>query len=273
MSHFYHAPRWLWGAGIGLALTVVAVVCVLWVTQKQAATTPTALEINEPRAVIPAMLPTTEPAVTVVAPPAPLPHIDFQPGSVEEACGLNELPPYWIGDGSRERNTDLTNAFESDECQIALEKHMNALNPYHYIFSGAWGTGKIILMKLVVLDDPLTFAQVFADPVGDSARVQEAFSRPECLLKGEEKNWELNESCHADALLNYALINTLCFNRSGSRVIRVNRAYYPPEDNPTSAQDRLMWKEEFEDAWVRAKCESLDAELQLHSDRFPALYE
>ncbi|MXW06545.1 MAG: hypothetical protein F4X56_03480 [Gammaproteobacteria bacterium] len=267
------APRWLLGAGVGLALTAVAIVCVFLITQNQASTTPAALEISKPSAVIPSVVPTIEPAVAVVGTPPKLPHVDFPPGSWEEACGLNELPPYWDEDASSEiwhkRNEDHTNALESVECQTALETHMSAVNPYHLLLSGPWDRAGSI--HFVVLDDPLTFERVFADPAGDLARVQDAISRPECVLTGDDTNWELKETCHADAILNYALINTFCFDRFGS-AIRASQAYYAPDDHPTPEQDRLMWKQDFEDAWVSAKCEGLDHTLELTAENYPELH-
>jgi len=271
MSRSIHPPRGLWIAGIGLVLIVVVVICVLLVAHNQSSTSPTALETSKPSMVVPSVRPTTEPAVAVVETSPPLPRVDFLPGSVEEACGLNELPPYWVADGSLERNTDHTNAFESEECQIALETHMNAVNPYHFFWNAPEDTAMVFhLTKFVVLKDPLTFGRVFADPTGDSARVQDALSRPECLLQGDETNWELKETCHAEAFLNYALINDLCF---GGGINRRSKAYYAPDDNPTPEQDRLMWKQDFEDAWVSAQCEDLDPELQLTSQQHPTLFE
>ncbi|MXZ55113.1 MAG: hypothetical protein F4Z14_02970, partial [Gammaproteobacteria bacterium] len=270
MSRSFHAPRWLWGAGIGLGLITVAVVCVFWVTQNRTSTNPVALEISKLSADISSVLPITEPTVAAVETLPKLPHVDFPRGSWEEACGLNELPPYWVGDGSLERNEDHTNALESIECQTALETYMNAVNPYHLLWSSPWDEPRP--MKFVVLDDPLTFERVFADPTGDATRVQDALARPECVLTGNDTNWELQETCHADALLNYALINTLCFNRFDS-VFRASGVHYAPDDHPTPEQDRLMWKQDFEDAWVDAKCEALDPELTISSDRYPALYE
>ena len=269
-SRSSHTPRWNWGAGIGLGLIAVAFVCVLWVTQNRASTDPVALEISKPSADVPSVLPTVDSAVTVIETPPKVSHVDFTPGSWEEVCGLNELPSYWVGDGSLERNANHTNAFESIECQTALETHMNAVNPYHFLWSGPWDRDSPI--HFVVLDDPLTFERVFADPTGDVDRMQDALSRPECLLTGNDTNWELKETCHADALLNYALINTLCFNRFDS-VFRASGVHYAPDDHPTPEQDRLMWKQDFEDAWVDAKCMGLDPELKLDSDRYPVLYE
>ena len=267
MSRSFHAPRWLWGAGIALGLIAVAVACVLWVTQNQTSTSPVALEMSKLSADISSVLPITEPTVAAVETLPKVPHVDFPRGSWEEACGLNELPPYWVGDGSSERTEDHTNALDSIECQTALETYMSAVNPYRYLWSDPWD---ILLnpIKFVVLDDPLTFERVFEDTTGDAARVQDALSRPECLLQGDETNWKLKETCHADALLNYSLINYFCFGR-GYRV----RTYYSPDDQPTPEQDRLMWKQDFERAWLDAKCEDLDPELKITSDRYPALYE
>ncbi|MXW43838.1 MAG: hypothetical protein F4Z56_03880 [Candidatus Dadabacteria bacterium] len=253
-----------------MGLITVAVVCVFWLTQNRTATNPIALEISKLSADISSVLPITEPTVAAVETLPKLPYVGFPRGSWEEACGLNELPPYWVGDGSLERNEDHTNAFESIECQTALETHMSAVNPYHLLLSGPWDRSGSI--HFVVLDEPFTFERVFADPTGDAARVQDALSRPECVLTGNNTNWELKETCHADALLNFALVNTLCFNRYGT-VIRASGAYYAPDDHPTPEQDRLMWKQDFEDAWVDAKCEGLDPELKISSDRYLALYE
>lgn len=271
MAQSFHTPRWPWITSVVIGLAVVAVVCVLWVTQSRTSTDPVVLEIRKPSADVPTVLPTIDSAVAAVETLPKLPYVDFPRGSWEEACGLNELPPYWVGDGSLARNEDHTNVLDSVECQTALETHMKAVNPHHFLLSGPWDILPVPI-KFVVLDDPLTFEQVFADPTGDAVRVQDALSRPECVLTGNDINWTLKETCHADALLNYALINNLCFNRYGE-VIRGSRAYYPPDDNPTPEQDRLMWKQDFEDVWIDAKCEGLDPELKLDSDRFPVLYE
>ena len=270
MDRSSHTRSWLWIAVVGIGLIVVILICVLLITQNRASTNPAALEISNPSTDTPTMFPVVEPVVAAVETQPKLPPVDFPLGSWEEACGLNELPPYWVGDGSLERNKDHANVFESVECQTALETYMNAVNPYHILWSSPWDRPQP--MKFVVLDDPLTFERVFADPTGDAVRVQDALSRPECVLTGDDTDWELKETCHANALLNYALINTLCFNRFGS-VIRDSHAYYAPDDNPTPEQDRLMWKQDFEDAWVDAKCEGLDPELKFDSDRYPRLYE
>ncbi len=107
-------------------------------------------------------------------------------------------------------------------------------------------------------------------------------SRSECLLRGDETNWELKDTCHAEAILNYALVNRFCYEpywpddtqvlalpRDG--VVLRNRTYYWEEDNPTPEQDRFMWKQDLEDDWFRMKCEGLDPKLEFNPDHYPTL--
>ena len=238
-----------------------------------------------------------------------LPPLDFPPGSVEEACGLNDYPPYHYReeDGSRPANTPFTTErnliylksmgeslsaytlfnperdwlpLESEECRSALEKHINAINPY------LWGaTYENRPFAFVVLDPPLTFERIFFDPKGDLARIQDALSRPECLLEHTETNWELKESCNAEAFLNYALINRFCYEpywpndpeqqlvipRDG--VFRRSRINYWERDNPTPEQDRFMWKQTLEDDWIRRKCAELGSSLAFTPEQYPVLHE
>ena len=220
----------------------------------------------------------TTPYATVVEPPsttligAPLPPVAYPPGSIGEACKVNEYPPrvgYYDLDLETQRNLDNSPFdYNSNEwkqlaevnCMNALERHMNSINPY------LWGRetepqGNLSAFALVINDKPLTFERVFIDPVGDFARVQEAFTRPECQLgTATEPNWQLHESCHADAILNYALLTRFCH---GDGVWNRPRGYYTKEDNPTPEQDRLMWIQGLESAWVGRKCNSLDLKLKL----------
>ena len=262
-----HSSRWLWSAGIGLVLTVVAVVCVFLVTQNRAPPDYAELEISNPSAGIPSVLPTTiEHAVAAVEAPSQLPPLDFPVGSVEEACGLNEFPSYWVAYEKGAQGEVQSSALESVECQTALENSIKMINPYLWIAR----IHEQRAFAFVVLDEPLTFERIFADPSGDLLRVQEALSRPECLLKGEEKNWELNEICHAESFFNYALINHLCFG--GGYWKRDWTEYYSAEDNPTPEQDRVMWKQGLEVAWLGEKCEKLDPALNV-TEIYPNLLE
>ena len=260
------AHRWYWiGGSVGLGLVVV--VCVLLYPNNQTTPGSEVLKVKEPRSGVPSALPT----VAMVNTPSQLSKLDFPLGSIEEACGLNEYPAwkdyFWNNDESHSWVNDPYDAegdfiaLASKECMDALEAHIDTVNPYQYAHQFAF----------VKLDNPLTFARIFADPEGDLGRVRDALSRPECLLKHTETNWELNEACHADALLNYALINTICFN--GFWPPR-NRTYYRSSENLTAEQDRFMWKQELEDEWIRMKCKDLDSTLALTSHQpHPQLYD
>lgn len=268
MNQPLNIPRWLRVAGIGLGLVAVAVVCVFLITQNPTSPNSTILETSKPSTATPSSLPITEPAVAAVEAPSPLPHLDFPPGSIEEACDFNELPTYWITGKGLQSNfwQELDTAFETDECQTALETHMSASNPHQFLSNVPYLAS---MAEFLVLDEPFTFERIFADPESDLLRVQEALSNPECLLTGDETNWELKETCHADALLNYAFVNLFCY---GGGVKNRDQPVYWPETNPTPEQDRLMWKQDLEDQWVEEKCEELSPTLELTSKHHPQLY-
>ena len=260
---------WFWGGITGLVLVSVVVVLVLVSLNQPSADEnllsvvehkPSTLVSSSPRTV-------SEPVVQTVQAGAPLPALDFPLGSVEEACGLNEFPAFWVEVVGFKRHYygHGIKVLESNgECRAALEAHMRDINPY------LWGITDNIIRPLafVVLENPLTFERIFADPSGDLVRVQDALSSPECLLQGDETNWELKESCHADALINYAFINRFCFDLG---TLKRDRTIFWPEDNPTPEQDRLMWKQSLEGDWVRMKCKILSPELELTLERHPAL--
>lgn len=229
---------------------------------------PVALETSVSSAVLSSPLPPPVLAETSSVPPL----LDFPLGSVEEACGLSEFPSYWeIGDflNWEESFSDFVNnkrsqALESEECDIALEAHINSSNPY--LWRG-YPTEYVASFAFVVLEEPLTFERIFADPAGDLARVQEAFSRPECLLTGDEHNWELKESCSADAFMNYAMFNRYCYNFGSARA---GEGYL---EDPTPAQNVNRWKLTLEEAWIEKKCDTFAPELRLTTDRYPELTE
>ena len=260
INRILRARHWFWGVSIGIGLAVVVVVCVLLYANGRPTPQVPSVVISDPNVAGSSSLSTTTPKVSVEAPP--LPSLKYPPGSVEEACGLNELPPYWNAINNRRRSELPSNAkvdwevLESEECRTALDNHVKDINPY------LWGsTFENRQFSFVVLEEKsLTFERIFADPEGDLIRVQDALSRPECLLKGDESNWELEETCHAEAFLNYALIGRFCFDNG---VSNRSRTMYWKEDNPTPEQDRFMWKQLLENDWVRAKCEELSPKLEL----------
>ena len=268
---------WLWVVSIGLVLCVVVGVCVFFTTLNRATPNMVALEIGNPSVVVTSSSPTIESAEAVVDTPPQLPRLDFAPGSVEEACGFNELPTYSFSDvydSITEKNRDHAKVLESDECRTALEAQMSANNPQHFLVSGL--PYSFSLAELVILEDPLTFERIFADPTGDLLRVQDALSRPECLLTGDETNWELQENCHADALLNYAFVNLFCFGEGIENRIRPvdkGKDYSNPyREHLTPEEDRMLWKQDLEDSWVVAKCGALDPTLDFTTEHHPELH-
>ena len=231
--------------------------------------------VNRPRFVA-----TSQTAVTNSQPAPlsipPLPPVVYPLGTIGEACEVNTYPPKTdFSNLNQETALSLENSpftstgdnwksFQKEKCRTALEKHINPINPY------LWGReddthGVYSAPALITMDNPLTFERIFTDPAGDFARVQEALARPECQLNPNTKsNWQLHETCHADAIHNYALIMRFCYAHiADSGVINRPRQYYSKKDNPTPEQDRSMWIQALEDDWVWEKCASLDPNLDL----------
>ena len=202
----------------------------------------------------------------------PLPPITYPLGSIGEACEVNTYPPR-VGffDLDREVMLSLENSpfdstgenfklLKSPKCLTALETYINPINPY------LWGRehnthGFHSAHAFVDIDNPLNFERIFTDPAGDFARVQEALARPECQLStDDEPNLRLNETCHADAIHNYALIARFCY---GVGIYTRPYQWYSKEDNPNPEQDRSMWIHSLENAWVTTKCDDLDPNIDL----------
>ena len=271
MSRNTRAQRNFWFVGFGLGLVGVVVFFVLLNTNSRTMNESSVQEATDPIAVVPLPKPTTIQPVVAIQEIPQLPFLDFPPGSVEEACGLNEYEPYDLNlhtpwpKSPFNADGELL-ALDSEECWTALEHSINAINPYLFRVSSEYGQ-----FPFIELENPLTFERIFADPVGDFRRVLEALSRSECLLNREdEPNWDLKETCHADALLNYATFNRFCYF---SPITSRKRTYSSGPDTLTPEQDRFRWKRYLERAWVDMKCEEFDSELKLTADQYPELSE
>ncbi|MXZ43682.1 MAG: hypothetical protein F4Z01_01685 [Gammaproteobacteria bacterium] len=267
MKRSVRVRGWLWVVSIGLVLCVVVGVCVFFITLNRATPNTVALEISNPSVVVSSSSPTIEPAETVVDSPPQLPHLDLPPGSVEEACGLLEFPPYREAVDAGTSTQFKNRALESAECQTALENHVKAIHPYFWADADDYQNQAA---TFVLIDEPLTFERIFADPAGDLLRVEGALSRPECLLKGDETNWDLKEICHAGSFFNYALINHFCFG--GGVKKRQWKTSYSGEDHSAFKHNRSLWKHSLEDDWVAKKCEKLDPMLALAPEHKPELH-
>ena len=266
MNNNRRVKRWLATGGLGLIGIGVGVV--LWFSILRPVPSELPDIPTSPLIVTPGPIEIRSPVPSEIVSPQ-LPPIDFPPGSVGHACGLNEFPPFHsYGDLHSDRRRTLENdPYDRDgnwqvlegECKAALERHFYATNPYLW-----FDETNNRQFAFINIDNPLTFERLFIDPAGDLLRVQGTLSRPECQLGPDaEPNWLLHETCHADALLNFALITRYCYNEGVSN--RTLQMYWE-EENPTPEQDRSMWIQRLESGWIRAKCASLDPILDLQSD-------
>ena len=113
------------------------------------------------------------------------------PDDVWEICGRDAWPKDYENGRREIENFELT-----EECQIALEEHILKSNPL--VFSSDE-------FSFILQENPMTYERVFSDPAGDLEKILDALSRPECLLEdGVVANWELKDSCLAEAFTNYA---------------------------------------------------------------------
>ena len=264
MKTSYKATAWVGAGGLGLLVLGVGVMVFLNTPRsisKESSvvpTTPKLIATNSPSYEVP-----DSPLPEVVVPR--LDPVDYPPGSVGHACGVNEFPPrvgYWFLEPEQRRQLGGKNpllAIRNEECSSAVERHLYATNPYLW-----FDATKNRQFAFINIDNPLTFERLFTDPVGDLVRVQGALARPECQLgENAEPNWLLHETCDADALLNFALITRYCYNEG---VRNRTRQMYWEEDNPTPEQDRGMWLQDLEEDWIDEKCASLDPILDLQSE-------
>ena len=261
------ASRTLWLSASGLGLIGLVIGVFLWLNTRQSIPSelpeiPTTTNLSgSPVPTSPATIPPSPP--TVVSNPR-LPPIDYPPGSIGYACDVNEFPPsvgYWFLEPEQRLQLGGKNpllAIRNEECSSAVERHLYATNPYLW-----FDETNNRQFAFINIDNPLTFERLFTDPTGDLLRVQGALARRECQLgENAESEWQLHDTCDADALLNFALITRFCFNE-GTR--NRNTQMYWEEDNPTPEQDRGMWIQDLEEDWVREKCASLDPILDLQS--------
>ncbi|MXZ55772.1 MAG: hypothetical protein F4227_09880 [Gammaproteobacteria bacterium] len=258
------AVVWIWSGVFGLTLVVIVVFLHL---RASSTNSHTSLNIDQPPSETEldgtTPIDATEVSQVVMKTGLTLPPLDFPPGSVEEACGFNDFLPYHST--TFESDWDSRIPLASEKCWSAMETHINTINPLHLERDHR----RRRTFLFVVLGEPLTFERIFSDPQGDLLRVQDALSRTECLLTGDETNWELKDSCHAEAFLNYALINRICLGSGWSRAY----TYYLNNDDLTPEQDRLGWKESLEREWVEMKCEELDQTLEFSSEQYPELHK
>ena len=192
-------------------------------------------------------------------------------GNMWEICGISEFPSE-IG---KAKTFVFDQKFEiSDECSTALATHVLSINPFKEHIARLFGSG--YEFSLFVLENPMTYARVFSDPTGDLERVINALSRSECKLEQNGKNWELKESCDADAFTNYAVFYKTCHGWTG--ISQARYYFYSQQDtfvensSETITTDEI-WKGFLERAWVDKHCSTFDPELELSSMNRPRVFE
>ncbi|MXW07465.1 MAG: hypothetical protein F4X56_00540 [Gammaproteobacteria bacterium] len=267
---------WYWAGGIALALVMVSLALLYFSRANTGVDTPSestdsnsdlelqryvsqAIEVESPN---------------MIPQPFDAPNLESSVVSLEDACGFDQFVPFHaavLNDDFHwphslwDANDELASFFtESEECRTALDNHITDINPY------LWGAGDNKgSFAFIELEKPLTFGRIFTDPEGDFSRVQDALDRPECILQhNSESNWALNESCHSDSIMNYALINRYCFHNG---VSQRPLTHYWDSANFTLEQDRFMWKQALEGEWIEKKCAELPPDLQLSTKLNPDL--
>ena len=192
-------------------------------------------------------------------------------GDMWEICGIGEFP------------SEIENAKKfvfdrefavSDECKTALETHVSSINPFKEHHLSSFGTG--YEFSLFVLENPMTYARIFSDPAGDLERVINALSRSECRLEQERKNWNLKESCNADAFTNYAVFYRVCHGVRGTSQARYY--FYNQQEALTKHTSDTnvtveIWKGFLERVWIDNMCSTFDSELELSTTNLPQVFE
>lgn len=151
----------------------------------------------------------------------------------------------------------------SKECQEGFETYMFTLNPF--LWRGSRSGAKF---SFLVLDEPMNFERVFGDPAGDLERIVEALARPECRLEdGVVVNWELKETCHADAFLNYAEFHYFCHDNN----VNIFWDSFPSFKDLTNSQRyKLEWQTLQEMNWLKDQCDEVRNSVpELGSESYP----
>ncbi len=116
----------------------------------------------------------------------------------------------------------------------------------------------------------MTFERIFSDPKGDLNRVEDALSRPECVLEPDAKSqWELKSYCHADALMNFATLFERCQGGVfGPITLRI--FVFPLGDDLIHPGMVIFSLEpEFAFDWITEKCQEISFELDLEVEPYP----
>ncbi len=211
------------------------------------------------------------------------------PSPMVEACKLFELVkvrPNKFGDyvPSYSRKEALkTKACREAVEQFALARHayyrgylypltdvqrLGFYDSYDRALLSFFNEWSLNIFDVMALEHPLTYERIFSDPKGDLKRVEDALSRPECVLEPDAKSqWELKNYCHADALMNFAALFWRCQGGIYSKTPIF--VFLLGDDLIHPGKLILLLEQEFVYDWIREKCREISFELDLEVEPYP----
>lgn len=188
-------------------------------------------------------------------------------GEVWEICGVAKFPT-----SSKEALQFIAELKLTEECKLALHDRVLSLNPftqYKWLNNGTTGDE----FYLIVLDNPMTLERVFSDPERDLAKVVDALTNPACQLNDAwAVDWNLKDSCNAEAFTNYAVFYRICYQDFTTMdSLRHPRAFdLVPEG---SELINLMWVDYLEHHWIKEKCGNYDSLMKLNTENYPIQFD
>lgn len=188
-------------------------------------------------------------------------------GDVWEICGVAEFPT-----NTKEALQFIADLKLTKECKLALEDRVRSMNPFTQYKSLNNGTTSNEF-HLIVLDNPMTFERIFTDPERDLAKVIDALTNPACQLDDPWAfDWNLKDSCHAEAFTNYAVFYRICYQDFTTLDrFRHPRAFDLVPDG--SELINLMWVDYLEHHWVQEECNKFDSLMKLNVENYPIQFD
>lgn len=163
---------------------------------------------------------------------------------VWSVCEVDDLPELYDKESAEE-------VLNTGQCRAAFE---------HYIRSKTLMYYSSKFLQFVELNELLTFARIFADPVGDRERVQDMLSKPECReVAGGVPRWDLKDACDADALTNFVYFSNLCREEATPILAPEWSSAIENTDTPSfRIEPGSDWKSWLARDWVVEQCSEFD---------------
>jgi len=180
---------------------------------------------------------------------------------VWSVCEVDDLPELY----DEETATKVLN---TGQCRQVFE-HYIRFKELTFYSSG--------FLQFVELNEPLTFARIFADPVGDKERVLDTLSKSECrAVAGGEPRWDLKNACDADALTNFVYFSNLCREEAMPILaLEWSSTILNRDTSSFRIESGSEWKSWLARDWVVEQCSKFDVDqivldekrdIQVYSD-------